>query len=312
MTHVWAHQLRDLGRDMSGAHQHPRVSILTPSYNQAQYIGDTLQSVACQTYPNVEHIVMDGASTDTTVDILKAVTQPVTWRSEPDRGQCDALNKAFALSTGEIIGWLNSDDAYFDCDVIQRVVDCFLAEPSVDVVYGHAVRTAADGRIVWVIWTPRFNRRLMRRMNFLVQPTVFIRRSALPTFLVDESFDFTMDWELWLRLAGAHRFKRLNSVLAIDRYQPNRKNSTAVDVFRENETRLAPLYGVGRPPYWMWTIYHRFYTVRQRILGGLLVHEIARTKLAYGGYLDGERELGRRQVLLRKARWNAEDLETWG
>jgi glycosyltransferase involved in cell wall biosynthesis len=295
----------------SGVENRPLVSILTPSFNQAEYIGDALQSVACQTYPRIEHIVMDGGSSDSTVDVLKSAGPSITWRSESDRGQCDALNKAFRLANGDIIGWVNSDDAYFDCGVVQRVVDAFLANPRVDVVYGHAVRTAADGRIVWVIWTPRFNYRLMRRMNFLVQPTVFIRRSALPDFLVDEAFDFTMDWELWLRLGRNLVFKRLDSVLAIDRHQPGRKNKTAIEVFEENERRLAPLYGVGRPPYWRWTIYHRFYSLRQRFCGGLLVHRIANTELAFRGRLDSEDELWRRQVVLRHARWAREDAEAW-
>ena len=93
----------------------PLVSILTPSFNQAAWLGDNLRSVACQTYPDIEHVVMDGGSTDGSVDILRAAGDSIVWRSEPDRGQSDAINKAFSLSHGEIIGWINSDDAYFDC-----------------------------------------------------------------------------------------------------------------------------------------------------------------------------------------------------
>lgn len=91
----------------------PLVSVLTPSFNQAQWLGDAIRSVRCQTYPRVEHIVMDGGSSGATLAVLKNAPESVIWRSERDGGQSDALNKALALSEGEIIGCLNSDDAYF-------------------------------------------------------------------------------------------------------------------------------------------------------------------------------------------------------
>jgi glycosyltransferase involved in cell wall biosynthesis len=289
----------------------PLVSVLTPSFNQAAYIGDTLGSVACQTYPSIEHIVMDGGSTDGSVDILKAAGDSVTWRSEPDRGQCDAINKAFALARGEIIGWLNSDDAYFDCTVVQQVVSAFEADARIDVVYGHAVRTAADGRVVYVLWTPAFSYRRIKLLNFLVQPTVFIRRSALGDHLVEDAFDFTMDWELWLRLGRDHRFKRLDSVLAVDRHQPARKNRTAIDVFRANERALRKAYGIAEPHAWYWNLYQRFWWLRRRFMGGFLVGRVARAKLAFDGYVEDERTLFRRQVLQQTSKWAPEDREAF-
>src|SRR5688572_23602687 len=98
------------------------VSILTPSYNYAQFIGDCLLSVTNQTHPNIEHIVVDDASTDGTVDVLRDTGTSVRWVSEPDRGQSHALNKALAMSEGEIIGWLNADDAYADTRAVERAV----------------------------------------------------------------------------------------------------------------------------------------------------------------------------------------------
>jgi glycosyltransferase involved in cell wall biosynthesis len=126
----------------------PLVSVLTPSFNQAAWIGDNLASVACQTYPHIEHIVMDGGSTDGTAELLAAAGPAVHWRSEPDSGQAHAINKAFSESRGEIIGWINSDDAYVDCRVIEDVVSYFERHPRVDVVYGHAAQVAADGAII--------------------------------------------------------------------------------------------------------------------------------------------------------------------
>jgi glycosyltransferase involved in cell wall biosynthesis len=296
---------------MSDTPSHPLVSIITPSFNQAQYLGDALHSVACQTYPRIEHIVMDGGSSDGSVELLKTAGDSVTWRSEPDKGQCDAINKAFALTQGEIIGWVNSDDAYFDCSVVQQVVDAFEADPSVDVFYGHAVRAAADGRIVYILWTPAFKYRRMELLNFLVQPAVFIRRSALGDHIVDEAFDFTMDWELWLRLGRDHKFKRLDSVLAVDRHQPGRKNRTAIDVFHENERALRKAYGLAEPPAWFWKLYQRFWWLRRRYMGGLLVGRVTRAKLAFKGYVEDEGTLFRRQVLLRTSKWAPEDREAF-
>lgn len=208
----------------------PLVSILTPSYNQGSYIRDTLNSVACQTYPNIEHIIMDGGSTDETVRVLEATGDGVVWRSEPDRGQAHAINKAFSESSGQIIGWLNSDDAYFDCTVVERVVEYFDGHPAVDVVYGHAARTDENGRIVWILWVPPFSYARFKKLNFIVQPAAFIRRGALEQPMLNEEFEFAMDWELWMRLAQKHRFARLDDVLAIDRSQPGRKNTVLVEL----------------------------------------------------------------------------------
>src|SRR5687768_13065408 len=107
----------------------PLVSVLTPSFNQGRFIGDCLRSVANQTYENIEHIVMDGGSSDETIDVLKATQGPVRWTSEPDRGQSHALNEALAASQGEYIGWLNSDDAYADRRSVAGAVEVFQKHP---------------------------------------------------------------------------------------------------------------------------------------------------------------------------------------
>ena len=209
--------------------------MLTPSFNQAAWLEDNLRSVACQTYHPIEHVVMDGGSTDASAEILGTAGDSVRWVSESDRGQSHAINKAFAASKGEIIGWLNSDDAYFDCRVVEDVVAYFLAHPDVDVVYGHCPQITADGHVIQVLWVPEFELRLLRKLDFIVQPGAFIRRSAITDPMVDESFHFGMDYELWLRLAESGRtFARLDRLTAIDRHQPDRKSSMAKDVYREN------------------------------------------------------------------------------
>jgi glycosyltransferase involved in cell wall biosynthesis len=280
------------------------VSILTPSFNQAAWLPDNLRSVACQTYPCVEHVVMDGGSTDGTVELLEKA-QGVVWRSEPDRGQADALNKAFAASHGEILGWINSDDAYYDCDVVADVVAFFEAHPEADVVYGHGVQTTDDGRVIQVLWTPPFDGELLKAADFITQPAAFIRRRVLSEPMLDESFHFTMDYELWLRLsrAGA-RFARIDRVVAIDRHQQARKSSTIKDVHAANLELLAETYDLHLSPEYDAT--RSGFYVRQRLMGALVVPRLRRRPLAFTAPPDFARGLLRRQVATRRSDWPAE------
>lgn len=287
-----------------GSQGYPLVSILTPSFNQAAWLGENLRSVACQTYPRIEHVVMDGGSSDGSVELLRAAGESVVWRSEPDGGQADAINKAFAASSGEIIGWINSDDAYFDCRVIADVVAHFEAHPEVDVVYGHCAQTTADGAIIQLLWSPSFDGALLRTVDFISQPSAFIRRRALTKSMLDESFHFTMDYELWLRLesAGA-RFARVNRVTAIDRHQPDRKSSNILDVHASDMARLAERYETRFGPEWN-VVRTRFY-LRQRIGGALLIPQVT-PPLAFAHPADFKSGLLRRQLLTRRSRWPAE------
>jgi len=285
----------------ASAQRPPLVSVLTPSYNQAAWLADNLRSVACQTYPNIEHIVMDGGSDDGSVEILSAAGDTVIWTSEPDRGQSHAINKAFARSRGEIIGWINSDDAYFDCQVVEDVAAYFVAHPDVDVVFGHAAQIAEDGTIIWMIWVPRFSRRLLRIVNFIGQPVAFIRRSALSDPMLDESYHFSMDYELWLRLdAAGRRFHRLNRITAVDRHQRGRKGVTMADVLQSDLGRLAQTHGRGYPRgkrILSWV----YYTWR-RAMGGLLIPRIPR-ELAFTNTHTSTWAIAKRQLLSWRKHW---------
>ena len=277
------------------------VSILTPSLDQAAWLADNLRSVACQTYPFVEHVVMDGGSTDGSVEILEGAGAGVTWRSEPDKGQSAAVNKAFRASSGEIIGWVNSDDAYFDCNVIEDVVAYFVDHPDVDVVFGHGAQIAEDGTIIWMIWVPQFSPRLLRIVNFIGQPVAFVRRSALDEPMLDETYDFAMDYELWLRLsAKGCRFHRIDRVTAVDRHQRGRKGVTMEDVLHSDIDRLARTHGRGYPPgkrILSWG----FYTWR-RAMGVLLIPRIPRD-LAFSRRSTSRRSVFWRQAVVWWRRW---------
>jgi glycosyltransferase involved in cell wall biosynthesis len=250
------------------------VSVLTPSYNQARWLSDTLRSVAQQSYPAVEHIVMDGGSTDGSVQILAAAAPAIVWESGRDYGQSDAINKAFARSTGDIIGWVNSDDAYFSRDVVSRVVSVFENRPDVGVVYGHAALVNGDGTLLHVLWTPSFAPALMRAYNVICQPTVFIRRSAIGRDgLVDPAFDYQMDRELWLYLSGRTCFYRLDRILAIDRHHPQRKSYTRLDLSEHDENLLRQRYRI--PSLASNRVLHRSVKVAMRVAGLSKVVEAA-------------------------------------
>ena len=199
------------------------VSILTPSYNQGCFVGDCIASVANQTYRPIEHIICDGGSTDETLDVLHNVAEQVRWASEPDRGQSHALNKALALSQGEIIGWLNSDDAYADRRAVEAAVRAFERWPDVGVVYGHGLHISADNRLLQFLWAPPHREWLMDRLTPFVQPSVFIRRSVIPEPFVREDLRYVMDYDLWRRLRPATRFERIDAIVGVDRHQPMRK-----------------------------------------------------------------------------------------
>lgn len=282
----------------------PPVSIVTPSYNQRAWLGENLRSVAEQRYPDLEHIVMDGGSTDGSVELLeREASSVVRWESEPDRGQSHALNKAFERAHGEIIGWLNSDDAFFDPFVVADVVDAFLEHPDVDVVYGHAALVNSEGLVLQLLWVPAWYQRitepLWRIHPFLVQPAVFVRRRAIGEQLVDERFEYTMDRELWLRLSRRHRFLRLGRVLAVDRHYMARKSLTLLEARDRDRTRLDTMYGL--PKGSMVAPARKALKILVRLAGLTLVPAAARAP-SLSAHVDSPLRLAARQLLFLR-RW---------
>lgn len=181
----------------------PLVSIVTPSYNQARFLEATLESVLAQTYPNIEYIVIDGGSTDGSVEVLQRYADRLAyWVSEKDAGQTDAINKGFARATGEVLAWLNSDDTYEPHAVAEAVA--FLQEhPDVGLVYGDANFTDENGRIIGRFPAAQTDyARLRRGYVHIPQQAAFWRaglwRQVGP---LDPSFYFAMDYDLWVRLA---------------------------------------------------------------------------------------------------------------
>lgn len=192
----------------------PRISIVTPSYNQAQFLERTIISVLNQGYPNLEYIIIDGGSTDGSLEIIKKYERYLAyWVSEPDKGQSDALNRGFARSTGEILAWLNSDDMYLP-EALFKVADMFRKHPSAALVYGDYIKVDADDRCVALRRQPSFDYQIcLHSYTIAMQPASFFDRKAFfEVGGLDPSLHYTMDYDLILRLA------RYGEVLHIGEY----------------------------------------------------------------------------------------------
>lgn len=179
--------------------EYPLVSVVTPSYNTAQYIESTLQSVATQDYPNIEHIVFDGGSKDGTIEILEKFPK-VDWVSEPDKGQSDALNKGFKKAKGKYIGWLNSDDLYTE-GAVKKAVDYLESHPDVAMIYTDLNIIDQKDNIYGFTKGMEFSLKSLLENNPVKQPTLLMRREVIDELEgVDVNLHFVMDRELWLRM----------------------------------------------------------------------------------------------------------------
>lgn len=181
----------------------PLVSIITPSYNQAYFLEETIQSVLSQDYPNLEYIIVDGGSSDGSVEIIQRYTQRLSWWvSERDQGQTDALNKGFARAQGNILAWLNSDDTYLP-HAITQAVEALQAQPEVGMVYGDANLIDQNGQVIGRFPARQTDyRRLRRGYVHIPQQAAFFRASLWRQVgPLDPTFYFAMDYDLWVRLA---------------------------------------------------------------------------------------------------------------
>lgn len=224
----------------------PLVSIITPSYDQGEFIEKTILSVLNQGYPNIEFIIMDGGSTDKTVDILKKYTQKITyWESKSDEGQTYAINKGFRIATGEYIGWLNSDD-YLEPNVLGSIVKAFKTENDIGTVSGKIYLVNGNGKKTG----ERFNKEeitvdsLLNGKVQVNQPGTFHRKMLLEKYgYLDESLNFAMDYELWIRLAQYSKFKQLDIFVANHRFHKLSKTQSEFIKFIPEIKRIRKKYG---------------------------------------------------------------------
>lgn len=198
----------------------PIITIVTPSYNQSGFLEQTIRSVLEQDYLNIEYIVMDGGSTDNSLEILRRYADRLEyWESIADRGQAHAINKGLRRAKGEILGWLNSDDVLLP-GTINRIAAAFGEHPEVDVIYGRIERINERGEFIPTPLLPKdkvvFNKQLIVGECVVNQPGSFWRRRIMGKVgLLDESLVYALDYEYWIRLAlSGAVFLRLPDVVA--------------------------------------------------------------------------------------------------
>ena len=215
------------------------VSIITPSYNQAPYLEQTIRSVLHQDYPHIEYLVIDGGSTDDSVEIIKKHADRLAyWVSEKDSGQAEAINKGLARAKGEILGWLNSDD-YYLLNTISIAVRCFEQNPDVVMLYGDMLAVDENDRKINVLTYKQLSLEDLLCFQIIGQPSVFFRRTALEKAgPLDPSFHFMLDHHLWIRLAEQGRILHIPQVWSAARYHPAAKNRARAAEFGREAFRV--------------------------------------------------------------------------
>ncbi|MCD6401098.1 MAG: glycosyltransferase [Anaerolineales bacterium] len=194
----------------------PLVSIVTPSFNQAMFLEETIKSVLSQSYSNIEYIIVDGGSTDGSVDIIKKYESRLAWWvSENDQGQTDAINKGFAHANGEILAWLNSDDTYLP-NAVAQAVDYLSRFPDVGMVYGDANFIDKKGNVIGRFNAKQTSYKRLRRGGVYIPQQASFFRSALWKQVgpLDPSYYFAMDYDLWVRFARTAELRYVSRLWA--------------------------------------------------------------------------------------------------
>lgn len=243
-------------KEMFLREEYPLVSIITPSYNQGEFIRETIESVLSQDYPNIEYIVMDGGSTDQTLEILKEYGDRIKWFSEKDEGQADAVNKGIRMAKGEIIGWLNSDDTYCP-GAIRKVVEYFRTHPKVDMVYGEGYYTDKNSVVTDRYLTSLFDYDALASNCFICQPAAFFTKEIVEKVgLLDKNLQLCMDYELWMKIGKVGKIAYIPDFLATSRmYEENKTLSKRKEVYKEVCKTVKKYYGYT-PHTWIYGYAH--------------------------------------------------------
>ncbi len=221
-----------------------KFTIVTPSYNQGQFIERTILSVLNQKDIDLEYLVFDGGSTDNTVSILEQYLDKLDWVSEKDNGQAHAVNKGIQVASGDIIGWLNSDDIYYP-DALKKVKEAFDLNPNIDILYGQANHIDVNCHVIEQYPTQSWDYNQLKNFCFICQPAVFFRKKVfIQHGLLNEDLNFCMDYEYWLRLAKNNTpFWYVQDILAGSRlYATNKTLGSAEKVHYEINQMLKSIY----------------------------------------------------------------------
>ena len=206
---------------------YPSFSIITPSFNQGKFIERTIKSVVGQNFPDVQYIMVDGGSKDGTADIIKKYSEKISvWISEPDKGQADAVNKGLKFATGDIIGWINSDDTYLE-GALEKVAEVFSKNKEVEAVYGDFYYIDENDLIIRKRSVlPYIDYDLLLAHNYIGQPALFFSRKSIERIgPLDENLHYLLDWDLVMRLTKNCKCYHLNNYLATARIHKSTKTA---------------------------------------------------------------------------------------
>jgi len=214
------------------------ISIVTPSYNQGAFIERTVRSVLGQGYPKLQYVIMDGGSTDDTLEVLQPYIRCVHYfHSGPDCGQADAIARGFDQTSGDILAYLNSDDLLAP-GTLHFVAEYFDRHPDIDFVYSHRCFIDHDDRVTGHWFLPPHSNYLMRRWDLIPQETCFWRRSLFEAVgNIDSSYRFAMDYDLFVRMMARGKFRRVNRFLGAFRQHASSKTSLQLETIGANEVR---------------------------------------------------------------------------
>jgi glycosyltransferase involved in cell wall biosynthesis len=305
----------------------PLVSIVTPSLNQGQFIEETIRSVLDQDYPRVEHIVVDGGSTDGTVEVLRRYPH-LTWVSEPDGGQADAVNKGFRMANGAVFGWLNADDLYIP-GAVQTAVAA-LRETGAGLVHGAWMQVDEHGETIRERIPPvafDLDKQLNDR-NAVCQPGAFFTREAFESVGgLDPSYRYAMDYELWLKLGARVPVTQVDAVLGAYRLHPASKTVAEKSGFWAETVRASRTHGgrrfsaiyvdwyLPRARPWLYRFLRVYRFLRSGDIGGLgrrlAVHAKAAIPPRMRYTLRIEAQALRNRGPVYAARWNAALVDAW-
>ena len=234
----------------------PSFSIITPTLNQGKFIKKTIQSVLSQNYENFEYLIFDGGSNDETLSILESFGDSIHWVSEPDRGQAHAINKGIKNAKGEVIGWLNSDDIYYP-GTLSKVYEFFKKNPGIKILYAMADHIDENDKVIESYYTEGWNYKKLFKVCYICQPAVFFRRSIIEKFgFLDESLNYCMDYEYWLRVGSKVPFYYLKQKLAGSRLHKETKTLDSAVPFHQEILKMFKTRFRKIPSRWLFNFAH--------------------------------------------------------
>ncbi len=242
----------------------PRISIVMPSFNQAPFLRQAMESVLDQGYSDLEFIVVDGGSTDDSPSIIRSLERHLAWwSSEKDSGQSAAINKGFKRATGQVFGWLNSDDYYLD-GALHKVADAHRGNPAAGLVAGNGIRVDEHGKFIGpfsripIVVDPHT---LAYGVDYLLQPSTFFTRSAWETVGgLREDLKWCLDWDLWIRIVETHPVEQIDALLAVSREHSATKTATGAferwtEIRRVTESHTGMQLTPGALAYFLHTLH---------------------------------------------------------